>query len=77
MAPVEAWVAVMIVVTMHRFLSGGVARMANRQSNRDDKALDHGSIFPTERSSSNVMRTRCSISLLLVGTASLIGLVVL
>jgi len=36
----------MVVVTMHRFLGDGVARKADRQSDRSDKAFDHGSMFP-------------------------------
>jgi hypothetical protein len=35
-------VAVMMVVTMHRFLSDGVAGKSDRQSDRRDKAFDHG-----------------------------------
>jgi hypothetical protein len=69
-------VAVMMVVT-GGFPRDRVARKADRQSDRSDKAFDHGSMFPIEKSSSNVMRTRRSISLLSVGTASLIGLEVL
>ena len=36
----------MMVVTMPRFLSDGVARRAHRQSDRDDKAFDHGINVP-------------------------------
>jgi len=35
--------AMTLVVTMRRFLSGGVADEADRQSDRDAKAFDHGS----------------------------------
>jgi hypothetical protein len=35
-------VAVMMVVTMRRFLSDGVTRKADRQSDRSDKAFHHG-----------------------------------
>jgi len=70
-------VTVMLVVTIHRFLSDAVACKADRERDRSNKAFDHGSMFPIERSSSNVMRTRRSISLSSVGTASLTGLEVL
>jgi hypothetical protein len=40
-------VALTVVVTMHRFLSDGVARKSHRQSDRSDKAFDHGSMLPT------------------------------
>jgi hypothetical protein len=70
-------VAVMTMVTRRRFLSDGVSRKADRESDRSDKAFDHGSMFPIERSSSTMMRTQRSISLVSVGTASLIGLEVL
>jgi hypothetical protein len=42
-------VAVMMMVTMCRFLSDGVARKADRQSDRSDKAFDHGPMFSIER----------------------------
>jgi hypothetical protein len=35
-------VALTVVVTMHRFLSDGVACKSDRQSDRRDKAFDHG-----------------------------------
>jgi hypothetical protein len=35
-------VALTVVVTMHRFLSDGVACKFDRQSDRRDKAFDHG-----------------------------------
>jgi hypothetical protein len=41
--------AVMMVVTMHRFLSNGIARRNDRQSDRSDKAFDHGSMFPAQK----------------------------
>jgi hypothetical protein len=41
-------VAVMMMVTMYRFLSDGVARKADRQSDRSDKAFDHGPMFSIE-----------------------------
>jgi hypothetical protein len=41
--------AVMMVVTMRRFLSDRVARKGDRQSGRSDKTFDHGSMFPTEK----------------------------
>ena len=34
------------MVTMHRFLSDGVARKADRQSDPRDKAFDHGTMLP-------------------------------
>jgi hypothetical protein len=34
-------VALTVVVTMHRFLSDGVACKSDRQSDRRDKAFDH------------------------------------
>jgi hypothetical protein len=37
-------VALTVVVTMHRFLSDGVACKSDRQSDRRDKAFDHGSV---------------------------------
>jgi hypothetical protein len=40
-------VALTVVVTMHRFLSDGVARKSHRQSDRTNKAFDHGSMLPT------------------------------
>ena len=40
-------VALTVVVTMHRFLSDGVACKSDRQSDRRDKAFDHGSMLPT------------------------------
>jgi hypothetical protein len=40
-------VALMVVVTMHRLLSDGVARKSHRQSDRSDKFFDHGSMLPT------------------------------
>jgi hypothetical protein len=36
-------VALTAVVTMQRFLRAGVVRKADRQSDRSDKAFDHGS----------------------------------
>lgn len=41
--------AVVMVVTMHRFLSDGGARKADRQSDCNDKTFDHGSRFPTRK----------------------------
>jgi hypothetical protein len=35
-------VAVMVLVTMDRFLGNGVACKSDRQSDRRDKAFDHG-----------------------------------
>jgi hypothetical protein len=40
-------VALTVVVTKHRFLSDGVACKSHRQSDRSDKAFDHGSMLPT------------------------------
>jgi hypothetical protein len=40
--------AVMVVVTMHRFLGNGVARKADCECDRSDKAFHHGSMFPIE-----------------------------
>ena len=42
-------VVVMMVVTMRRFLSEGLARKAGRQSDRSDKAFDHQSVFPMRK----------------------------
>ena len=42
-------VAVMTVVTMHRLLSDGGARKADRQSDRSDNAFDHGSCPQSEK----------------------------
>jgi hypothetical protein len=42
-------VAVMMMVTMYRFLSDCVARKADRQSDRSNEAFDHGSMFSIER----------------------------
>jgi hypothetical protein len=43
-------VAVMtMMVTMHRFLSDGVVRQADCESDRGDKAFDHGSMLSIER----------------------------
>jgi hypothetical protein len=42
-------VVVMMVVTMRRFLSEGIARKAGRQSDRSDKAFDHQSVFPMRK----------------------------
>jgi len=39
----------MVVVTMRRFLGDGVARKADRQSDRSDKALDHGSTLAIKK----------------------------
>jgi len=41
-------VLAVMMVTMPRVLSDGVARKAHRQTDRDDKAFDHGSMFPIE-----------------------------
>jgi len=41
-------VAMMLVVTMRGFLSDRVARKADRQGGRNDKAFDHGSMLRTE-----------------------------
>jgi hypothetical protein len=41
-------VALTVVVTMHRFLSDGVARKADCECDRSDKASHHGSMFPIE-----------------------------
>src|SRR5271165_6547421 len=40
-------VALMMGVARRRFLSDGGARKADRQSDRSDKAFDHGAMFPT------------------------------
>src|SRR5271166_4931367 len=37
--------ALMVVVTMHRFLGDGVARKADCECDRSDKAFHHGSMF--------------------------------
>jgi hypothetical protein len=42
-------VAVVMVVTMRRFPSDRVARKADRQSDRSDKAFDHGSTLLIEK----------------------------
>jgi hypothetical protein len=39
-------VTVMLVVTMHRFPSDGVACKADSESDRSDKAFDHGLSSP-------------------------------
>jgi hypothetical protein len=41
-------VTLMLAVTMRRFLSDRVARKANRQSDRSERAFDHGSMLLME-----------------------------
>jgi len=42
-------VAVVMMVTVRRFLSDGESRKADRQSGRSDKAFDHGSTLPANK----------------------------
>jgi hypothetical protein len=56
-------VVVMMVVTMRRFLSEGIARKAGRQSDRSDKAFDHQSVFPMRKRRASLGRVPTSFVL--------------
>ena len=53
---VGVMMVVAMVVAMHRFLSDGVVRKADHQSDRSDQAFDHGLMFPIEK---NAHRQAC------------------